>query len=295
MRTGGKNVATVVLLVTLFWVVGVGAAGSVDRRIDSATVPAAFPDAEQTDTAGMVADLRRKLPADVSVTTQGHWLIASSGSLEEANRQGQRVARYAQQMRQQIGADGEAGRTIVVLAVNGAALQPLATALYPGLAGSPLPSAGFYHRQDGLILATTANDDDALRRQLMRALVLADNPDAPRWFEQAAARLYASGEWRSGKLTPTLDASMKLIAADEDLDYDVFAGICDCSEATAEQLALIRLLLVFLEQRDELPALHAAIKHHGRYTTLLEALDAMNFDRVAWKDFAERSVRSYPR
>jgi hypothetical protein len=158
-----------------------------------------------------------------------------------------------------------------------------------------LPPSGFYHREDRLILVSTVDGDASLRRQLMRAVVLDDNPDAPRWFEQAAATLYESSEWRSGRLTPILDRHMQNIAPDEDLSYDVFAGVCDCSAISTEQLALIRLLLIFLEQRDELKTLHAAIKNRGRYTTLLEALDSMDFDRGAWKEFAEGSVRAYSR
>jgi hypothetical protein len=283
------------LLVALGWFGCAGAATGKDKRLDSATVPAAFPESEQADTSSLIAHMQRTLPADVSVISQGHWVIASSGSVEEATRQGLRIENYDQQMRRQISANPETRRTVVVLGADRADLQRLAKALYPGLSDAQLPSSGFYHRQDRLILAPTVNDDAALRRQLMLALVLDDNPDAPRWFEQAAASLYESSEWRSGRLTPTLDGSMKYIAPDEDLEYDVFAGICDCSETSSEQLALIRLLLVFLEQRDELMALHVAIKNQGRYTTLLEALDAMGFDRVAWKDFAERSVRAYAR
>ena len=293
MVTNVNRIATAMLFVALVWVGCAGATTSEDKRFDSATVPAAFPESEQADTSSLIAHMQRKLPADVSVISQGHWVIASSGSPEEAARQGRRVANYDQQMRRQISANLEPRRTLVVVGADRVDLERLAKALYPGLSDAQLPSSGFYHRQDRLILVATMNGDAALRRQLMRALVLDDNPDAPRWFEQAAASLYESSEWRSGRLTPTLDERMQYIAPDEDLAYDVFAGICDCSETSPEQLALIRLLLVFLEQRDELMALHVAIKNQGRYTTLLEALDAMGFDRVAWKDFAERSVRAY--
>lgn len=281
------------LLVALVWLGHAGATTGEDKRFDSETVPAAFPESEQTDTSSLIAIMQRKLPVDVSVIGHGQWVIASSGAVEEATRQGIRVANYDQQMRRHISANFDTRRTIVVLGADRADLQRLAKALYPGLSNAQLPTSGFYHRQDRLILAATVTGDAALRRQLMRALVLDDNPDPPRWFEQAAASLYESSEWRSGRLTPMLDERMKYIAPDEDLAYDVFAGICDCSETSSEQLALIRLLLVFLEQRDELMALHVSIKNRSRYTTLLEALDAMGFDRVAWKDFAERSVRAY--
>ena len=57
----------------------------------------------------------------------------------------------------------------------------------------------------------------------------------------------------------------------------------------------MRLLLVYLLRHDELKALQAIIKEQGQYTTLLQALDALDFDHAAWKRFAEDSVRTYAR
>jgi hypothetical protein len=295
MADNKKRVATAVVLMVLARVVHAGAATGESSVFDSATIPAAFPQSTLTDSTVTIADIRSKLPADVSVIDQGHLVIVSDASADDAGRLAQRVARYDAAMRRHNPANRETRRTIVVLAGDTAAYRRLAKALYPGLAASQLPPSGFYHREDRLILASTVNGDVALRRELMRAVVLDDNPDAPRWFEQAAATLYESSEWRSGRLTPTLDRRMQSIAPDEDLAYDVFAGVCDCSAISSEQLALIRLLLIFLEQRDELQALQAAIRNQGRYTTLLEALDSMNFHRGAWKDFAETRVRAYSR
>jgi len=295
MAGNKKRAATAVLLVVLARVVYAGAATGEGSMFDSATVPAAFAQSTRTDSTITIVDIRRRLPPDVAIIDQGHLVIVSTAGADDARRLGQRVARYDADMRRHNPANRETRHTIVVLAEDTAAYRRLAKALYPGLAASQLPPSGLYHREDRLILASTVNGEAALRRELMRAVVLDDNPDAPRWFEQAAATLYESSEWRSGRLTPTLDRRMQSIAPDEDLAYDVFAGVCDCSAISTEQLALIRLLLIFLEQRDEFEALQAAIRNQGRYTTLLEALDSMNFDRGAWKDFAETRVRAYSR
>jgi hypothetical protein len=81
----------------------------------------------------------------------------------------------------------------------------------------------------------------------------------------------------------------------ETLADDAFAGICDCSAVSAEQLALIRLLLIFLDERDQLAALYDAVKAQGQYTTLLQALEAVPLDREEWKQFAEHNIRAYSR
>ena len=61
----------------------------------------------------------------------------------------------------------------------------------------------------------------------MHALVQDDNPHAPRWFEETMVTRYESNDWRADRPTPILDQRMQLISPDEDLSYDVFAGICD--------------------------------------------------------------------
>ena len=287
--------AAALVLATLVRIASAAGTDGGDPSFDAGALPAAFPPSERTGSAITLADIRRRLPPDVSLVDQGRLVIASSARGDDASRLARRVARYDAAMRRRQVANPETRRTIVVLAEDAPGYRRLARALYPALDAARLPPSGFYHREDRLILASTANGDAALRHQLMRAVVLDDNPDAPRWFEQAAATLYESSEWRSGRLTPTLDQRMRSIAPDEDLAYDVFAGVCDCSAISTEQLALIRLLLIFLEQRDELENLQSAIRNQGRYTTLMEALAAMDFDAGAWKDFAEERVRAYSR
>jgi len=270
---------------------GTGAA----QAFDSGALAAAIPASKSADDATLIAELETKLPANLSVASQGHLVIAAPASGQDPGAQRQRIARVQAQMREQAFPKLEARRTIVVLAPDAFALEELARRLYPQLPESGVPASGFYHRQDRLILVSTAQGDGDLWAQLMGALLRDDNPLAPQWFEQAAATLYASNEWQGSELAPTLDARMRDIPLDQDLDYDVFAGVCDCYPLTAEQLALMRLLLIYLHQRGELHLLHAAIKEQGRYTTLLQALDTMPFDQRAWKTFAEESVRSYPR
>lgn len=287
--------ASFVFLVISFWVVCTGAGTGGKEAFDAETLPPAFPGMDKADDANLVSDLERKLPPHMSVVRHGHFVIAASGSMEETIRQARHIAEFEAQMRERSFPDLETRRTMVILGENASALHQIARMLYPALSVSELPASGFYHPKDRLILVTTADGNSAIMRQLMHALVQDDNPDAPGWFEQAAATLYESSEWRAGRLTPTLDQRMEQIAPEEDLSYDVFAGVCDCSPVSSEQLALMRLLLIFLDQRNELGSLHSTVKGQGQYTTLLQVLQAMGFDRTGWKEFAERSVRTYSR
>ena len=254
--------------------------------------PAALSEADQP---AIVAELRRKLPANVSFATYQHIVIATPGSQENAARWGRRVAAYDAQIRRRFFADLETQRLVVILGKEDSEIRGFGDLVYPHAFASKPPRPGFYHPRDRLILATIANGYGDLLHGLVHALIQDDNPGAPRRFEEAMATLYGAGDWSTTQPAPALDKRLALIPADEDLAYDVFAGICDCSAVTVEQLALIRLLLVFLDERHQLAALYDAVKAQGQYTTLLQALEAVTFDREEWKQFAEHNVRAYSR
>lgn len=282
---------TSILLVVLLVVALPAGAGSGGRAdFDAPSPPAAFPGSRDVDDASIVAALERKLPEVSSVAVEGYFIVASSRSRAETMRLARRIAAYDAAMRRQHFPHLDKRRTLVILAENRAEMERMAKTLYPALSVSSLPATGFYHREDRLILASIDTGDGAVVHALMHALVQDDNPDAPTWFEEAMATLYEDGEWTDDRLTPVLDERMRLIPPDEDLDYGVFAGICDCSPVSAEQLALIRLLLVYLDENDRLNALYDVIEQRGKYTTLLQAIEAIDFDARAWQRYAERSV-----
>lgn len=268
-----------------------GTIGQID--FDPSALPAAFPGAREASDAALTSELRRRLPMDMSVVASQRIIVAAPAPEQETRVTGRRIAGYETQIRRRHFPDVAARRIVVVLGGDESNVRGLAKALYPAVDVARVPDPGFYHSEDGLILAKASDGDRAVLNGLMRALVQDDNPNAPHWFIEAMATLFESIERSADGLVPTLDERMALIATDEDLDYDVFAGICDCSALTAEQRALIRLLLVYLVERDRLAELRAAVRQQGRYTTLLQALDAMALDRQAWKTFAEQRVRAY--
>lgn len=242
------------------------------------------------DAAGIVDALRRRLPAGYAVAASDGAVVALAGSRETAAGEAARIARIDGKLRRRLFPDLAPRPVVVVAARDRTALPGLARALYPGVGDHPIPADGFHHPRDGLVL--TASDDHAgLLRGLTRLRLREAHPEAPAWFEEAMGTLYERAEERDDRLVPLLGPRMGDIPPGEDLSYDVFAGICDCAPITAEQLALMRLLLVFLDDRSELRRLLASVAREGRYTTLLQALDAMGFDGTAWKAFAEARVR----
>lgn len=245
------------------------------------------------DQEAAVAHIGSRLPRGMSVATHGRFVVAASGPVAKTRERARRIDAYDAEIRRHYFPRLDSTPMLVIVADQSSDLVRLAKELYPDMTFPPGPTPAFYHRSDRLIVASAELGDGAVLRELTRALVQSDNPDAPRWFEDAMATLYETSEWRMGRLTPLLDWRMARIPADEDLAYDIFAGICDCSEVTAEQLALIRLLLVYLHERGRLAVLYDAIGRHGRYVTLLQALEVIDLDRDAWKAYAERRVREF--
>lgn len=281
-------------IIALGWIGAAGAGTAPTADFDAAALPAAFGP-PPADTATIAADVRQRLSPNMSVIHGDTLVVAIPGTTEAAAREAERIGSLDMKLRRRAFPDLESRPIIVALAKDGAAHRDLAESLYPAISGREVPAGGFYHPIDRLIVIETSAGDGTLLRELVRAHLRDDNANSPFWFEQALVSLYESVELRGDRLVPILDRRMDDIPPNEDLSYDVFAGICDCSQASAEQIALMRLLLVFLDSRDQLPDLLATIAALGRYTTLLQALDHMNFDATAWKAFAERSVANYAR
>lgn len=281
-------------VIALVWIAAAGAGTAPPLDFDAATLPAAFGP-PPADTAAIVGKLRPRLPSSMSVVRGDTLVLALSGPTETAAKEAERIATLDATLLRHIFPNLERRPIVVIVAADGTALRDLAESLYPAIASREMPAGGFYHRIDRLLVVETFAGDAALLRELTRAHLRDDNPDAPHWFEQALTTLYESAEPRGDRLVPVLNRRMDQIPPNEDLSYDVFAGVCDCSQVSAEQLALMRLLLVYLDSRDRLPELLATIAALGQYTTLLQALEQMDLDGPAWKAFAERSVRDYTR
>lgn len=285
---------TTAFAIAFVWSVAAAAAKAPTADFVAAMLPAAFgpPEAAPTATAARV---RRRLPEGMSVVDADTLVVAAPGSVAAATKAAERIAMLDAKLRRRVFPELEPRPIVVVLANDDAALRRIAEPLYPAITGRVLPAGGFYHPIDRVMIVETADGDGPLLRELTRAHVRNDIPGAPHWFGQALTSLYESAEQREDRLVPLLDRRMDDIPADEDLSYDVFAGICDCAQASAGQVALMRLLLVFLDSRDQLPDLMTSVAALGKYSTLLQVLDHMGFDGPAWQAFAERSVRDYAR
>lgn len=239
------------------------------------------------------ADPFDELTDHMSVARHANVIVATSASPEAAAAHARRISAYDVEIRKRHFPSLAERHIRFIVGDDPSELSKLEGAPAAGTPAATTDPFGYYRRDDSVIVASTAAGYGAVLRELVRAHLGADNPNAPHWFEIAMASLYESSAGEGAELTPIVDDRMSRIAADEDLDYDVFAGICDCYAVTGQQLALMRLLLMHLHERGQLASLYEAIERKGQYVTLIESLDAMDFDREAWKRYAERSVKAF--
>lgn len=252
-------------------------------------LPIVFADALELKDAELVTAVQQKLP-QMRVALYEHYVIAAEWWAEE---HGARIAEYERQIRRRFFPSLAKERLIVVLSREPVELRRLARRLYPGAVLPRAPSFGIYHRRDRLILATVLGGYGTLLHELVHALVEDDYPDAPLWLEEGMATLYERSGWRSERLVPVPNWRMVLITPDEVLDENAFAEIDNTGEVGRKQLALIRLLFSFLDDNDRLATLYAAVKRLGPEATLVQALEAIELDRNAWREFVQRSFRQY--
>lgn len=239
----------------------------------------------------MRAALAARLAPDMLVVRHDGVVLATRASAPDAERRARRIAATVEAIGARAFPDRPRRVVAVVLADDGGRLGAVVERLYPGASG--IPADGFYHPGDRLMVAPAPIDGAGLRREITRALLRDAHPQSPDWLEAAAVNLFEASEWRDGRLVPVPDARMADIPPDEDLGSDVFAGICDCSAVPPGQVALMRLLMIFLDERDRLPALFAAADREGRYATMLQLLDAMPLDAAAWEAYAGQARRAY--
>jgi peptidoglycan hydrolase-like protein with peptidoglycan-binding domain len=264
------------------------------RELDVAALalPEVFPNALEASEDALIHAMWRKLGNNYrGFAAYEHLVIATPGT--EAKDMGKRIAEYDGQIRRRFFPGLPRKRLILILDEEPRSLRFVARNLYPGAAIPDAPFFGFYHRPDRLIVATALGGYGTVLHEIMHALVEDDYPDTPLWLEEGMAMLYERSGWSAEKLIPVLNWRMDFITPDQALADDAFAGIGNGAEVAPEQLALIRLLFIFLDSDDRLAALYAAVKQQGPQTTLAQGLEAVGLNRSAWREFAERSFLEY--
>lgn len=167
--------------------------------------------------------------------------------------------------------------------------------LYPQV-GLPLyaPFLGYYNPADNLIMTTGGRTGyGTLLHEMIHALIEADFPQAPPWLNEGLASLYERTQWTSARLNTLPNWRMDRMREDNIPSLQVLAGKAKEIGLHSNEIAEIRLLLLFLDQRQLVDDLYRMAKEKGSSFSLEEALSALGVNEEDWRLFVKNTFRDY--
>ncbi|WP_456386711.1 peptidoglycan-binding domain-containing protein [Desulfolithobacter sp.] len=165
-----------------------------------------------------------------------------------------------------------------------------------GVMGLPLyaPFLGYYNPADNLIMATGGRTGyGTLLHEMIHALIEADFPQAPPWLNEGLASLYERTQWTPARLNTLPNWRMDRMREDNIPSLQVLAGKAKEIGLHSNENAEIRLLLLFLDQRQLVDDLYRMAKEEGSSFSLEEALPAMGVNEKDWRLFVKNTFRDY--
>ena len=159
---------------------------------------------------------------------------------------------------------------------------------------SRAPFFGFYMPANHLAFATIGGGYGTLLHEMMHALIRNENPDTPRWLEEAMASLYERCIWRDGRLTPLPNWRISMmhghVTSLGELD-----DIIEYENVHSRALSNLRLLLVFLDQENKLVDFYKAVLKNPTSFSIEKTLSQLHEDlsESKWMNFAYQAMQDY--
>jgi hypothetical protein len=121
----------------------------------------------------------------------------------------------------------------------------------------------------------------------------ADFENVPAWLDEAMASLYERSLWQQGALVPLPNWRLNGVVAEDLDDLAIFNQTGDDNSLDYFELSALRMLMLYLESRDELAEFYSNVKSNPDLHTAGNAIGALNIDPVAWRTFIRQSIESY--
>lgn len=172
--------------------------------------------------------------------------------------------------------------------------QELANALYPNNGGTEYhPFLGVFNPKDNLILATVMGGYGTFLHELMHAMVHNDFADVPAWLDEGMAMMYERSMWSSNQLVPLPNWRLDHIPLDYLVDVQSLVSIGQSDNLDYRQLSALRMLMLFLESRNQLSGFYQHIKTTPSLWDFSAALTHIKLDPKEWNDFVSNNYRLY--
>lgn len=258
-----------------------------------------LPPVEPSEPAdALLAALRRSLPG-ANFIERGELVVGGFASAEALEARWERsLATRVGTLRTLLTTRPPERRLVVLIAESPAALQGAMERLHPEVAWPERATfLGVFDPADGLVAAVAdRSGDGALLHELVHAFLAGDaqagGQTVPPWLDEGLATLFErtlwTGEgprpipnWRMTQLDPSAIGSLTMATARVDGARD------------PKQVALTRLLLLFVERQGKLSELLARVRGAPSAPSLAKAFSNLELGDAAWREFVGEAFRRY--
>lgn len=156
------------------------------------------------------------------------------------------------------------------------------------------PFLGYYNPADNLIMATGGSAGyGTLLHEMIHALIEADFPKAPQWLNEGLASLYERTQWTPTRLNALPNWRMDHMRPEDVPSLQNLANQAERIGLHSQEIADIRLLLLFLDQRQLVDDLYRLAKQQGPDFSLMQALVEFGITENEWRTFVKNAFRDY--
>jgi len=228
---------------------------------------------------------------------QGPFLLCGRDNIEELEKHYQKgIVDAYRFIRSEYGFQEPDSVITVLLSKNPDELISLAEKIYPQERFPYYnPYFGFYAKNDHLLVATVGGGYGTLLHELMHALIAEDYPDAPLWLVEGLATLYERSGWTTRRLMGLPNWRMEIIRYSRPIGLDEFDRITRQEEIHRADLAFIRLLMLFIDDKEQVGRLYQEAKSQGVSFEVTDWLRdrGPEFSEQAWQEFVHHSLAVY--
>jgi hypothetical protein len=152
---------------------------------------------------------------------------------------------------------------------------------------------GVFNPKDNLIMATVAAGYGTFLHELMHAMLHADFASIPEWLDEGMASLYERSQWQTNALRPLPNWRLDNLKP-SDLDkLQVFDKMEEDNNLSYQELAALRMLMLFLESKNQLARFYQNVKTQQALVDPTNAINSLNIDPIEWKKFVHQSFTNY--
>jgi hypothetical protein len=172
--------------------------------------------------------------------------------------------------------------------------QEFVSALYPNNGRTEYHAfLGVFNPKDNLILATVTGGYGTFLHELMHAMVHNDFADVPAWLDEGMAMMYERSMWSKTHLIPLPNWRLNNVPVDYLTDLQSLGSIGESDNLDNRQLSALRMLMLYLESRNQLANFYEHIKVNANLRNFSNALNHLALDPLDWQNYVSNSYRRY--